>query len=127
MEIQCYTKDQTEISFSKFLIPDDLSKVQVTLQLNERKTPSNLEGNICFTWDLDISNKNHWGDSIQTKSEYLNFYEIAYVTVNNKDKFVIKKEQDVYNLYKFFTGIDIILYLKQFQAFDKTNTIKDDF
>ena len=100
MEIQCYTKDQTEISFSKFLIPDDLSKVQVTLQLNERKTPSNLEGNICFTWDLDISNKNHWGDSIQTKSEYLNFYEIAYVTVNNKDKFVIKKEQDVYNLYK---------------------------
>lgn len=129
MEIQCYTKDKTETSFNKFYIPDDLSKVQVNLQLNDGKNSSSGLGNINFTWDVDISQlkSDYCGEYLPSKSEYLNFYEIAYVTVNNKDKFVIKKEQDAYDLYKYFTGIDINLYLKHFQTLDKTNSIKDDF
>ena len=75
-----------------------------------------------------ICNKGYFNNSkIDLDNFNLNFEETNYVTVDEKDKFIIKTKDDVKNFYKYLTGFDVNLFIKEFENLDRVNSVEKDF
>ena len=118
MKIEYYIKNKEEEVFEVVHIPDykPLSfNVTYNYPVNNN---NNLIGSIEIRW---------YKKDDSPESIYINFYENAYMIVNDKDKFILKNKTDLFKLYKYFTNTDTDLFLKQFKSFDKVQSIEGDF
>lgn len=116
MKIEYYTESNDEEMFQVAILPDVL--LSINISYNKERTNSEGVGNIDICWNKE----NGESDSI-----FLRFHEVTYLVINDKDKFVIKTRADLWALYKFLTKTDTELFLKQFKAFDKVQSIEGDF
>ena len=109
--------------FNTFEIETPLKYV---LRLEDIKT-SEQSGRLGGIYIL-ICNKGYFNNNkIDLDNLNLNFEEINYVTVDDKDKFVIKTKDDVKNFYKYLTGFDVNLFIKEFGNLDRVNSVEKDF
>jgi hypothetical protein len=115
MKIEYYTESKEDEMFQVAFLPDVL--LSISINYNKDKNNDGL-GSVDICWNKE----NGESDSI-----FLRFNNITYLVINDKDKFVIKNRADLYELYKFLTKSDTELYLKQFKAFDKVQSIEGDF
>ena len=116
MKIEYYTESNDEEMFQVAILPDVL--LSITISYNKKRNNDDELGSLDICWNKD----NGDGDSI-----FLRFHDVTYLIVNDKDKFVIKNRTDLRELYKFLTKTDTELFLKQFKAFDKVQSIEGDF
>lgn len=116
MKIEYYTESNDEEMFQVAILPDVLLSISVSY--NKNRTNNDGIGSLDICWNKD----NDDSDSI-----FLRFNNVTYLVVNEKEKFVIKNRADLYELYKFLTKTDTELFLKQFKAFDKVQSIEGDF
>lgn len=116
MKIEYYTESNDEEMFQVAFLPDVLLSINITY--NKERTNNDGIGNIDICWNKE----NGESDSI-----FFRFHNVTYLVINDKDKFVIKTRADLMELYKFLTKTDTELFLKQFKAFDKVQSIEGDF
>ena len=116
MKIEYYTESNQEKMFQVAILPDVL--LSITISYNKKRNNGDELGSLDICWNKD----NGESDSI-----FLRFHDVTYLIVNDKDKFVIKNRADLRELYKFLTKTDTELFLKQFKALDKVQSIEGDF
>lgn len=116
MKIEYYTESNNEEMFQVAILPDVL--LSISISCNTQRNNNDELGSLDICWNKD----NGESDSI-----FLRFHDITYLVVNDKDKFVIKNKSDLRELYKFLTKTDTELFLKQFKALDKVQSIEGDF
>lgn len=114
MKIEYYTESNDEEIFQVAFLPD----VLLSISISYNRSNNDGIGSLDICWNKDN------GDS---DSIFLRFHNVTYLIVNEKDKFVIKNRADLCELYKFLTKTDTELFLKQFKAFDKVQSIEGDF
>lgn len=124
MKIKIYSKCRNgEEYFNNFEIETPLKYV---LRLEDTKS-FDQSGRLGSIYIL-ICNKGYFNNSkIDLDNFNLNFEEINYVTVDEKDKFIIKTKDDVKNFYKYLTGFDVNLFIKEFENLDRVNSVEKDF
>ena len=124
MKIKLYNKCKNgEEYFNTFEIETPLKYV---LRLEDIKT-SEQSGRLGGIYIL-ICNKGYFNNNkIDLDNLNLNFEEINYITVDDKDKFIIKTKDDVKNFYKYLTGFDVNLFIKEFGNLDRVNSVEKDF
>lgn len=115
MKIEYYTESNEDEMFQVAFLPDVL--LSIAINYNKDRNNDGL-GSVDICWNKE----NGESDSI-----FLRFKNITYLVINDKDKFVIKNRADLCELYKFLTKTDTELFLKQFKAFDKVQSIEGDF
>lgn len=117
MKIEYYTDNKTEEIFNVIYIPcDSFFNVEVTYCKTDHQ--NNGIGSIELYWIKE----NKESDSV-----FLRFNLISYIIIDDKDKFIIKNREDLYELYKYFTKSDANLFLKKFKALDKVKSLEGDF
>ena len=124
MKIKIYSKCRNgEEYFNNFEIETPLKYV---MRLEDTKS-SDQYGRLGSIYIL-ICNKGYFNNSkIDLDNFNLNFEETNYVTVDEKDKFIIKTKDDVKNFYKYLTGFDVNLFIKEFENLDRVNSVEKDF
>lgn len=124
MKIKIYSKCRNgEEYFNNFEIETPLKYV---LRLEDTKS-SDQSGRLGSIYIL-ICNKGYFNNSkIDLDNFNLNFEETNYVTVDETDKFIIKTKDDVKNFYKYLTGFDVNLFIKEFENLDRVNSVEKDF
>ena len=123
MKIKIYSKCRNgEEYFNNFEIETPLKYV---LRLEDSKS-FDQSGRLGSIYIL-ICNKGYFNNSkIDLDNFNLNFEEINYVTVDDK-AFIIKTKDDVKNFYKYLTGFDVNLFIKEFENLDRVNSVEKDF
>lgn len=124
MKIKIYSKCRNgEEYFNNFEIETPLKYV---LRLEDTKS-SDQSGRLGSIYIL-ICNKGYFNNSkIDLDNFNLNFEETNYVTVDEKDKFIVKTKDDVKNFYKYLTGFDVNLFIKEFENLDRVKSVEKDF
>ena len=117
MKIEYYTKNKEAEVFEVVHIPE-YNPLSLSVTYNPINNNNDFLGSIVIRWYKE-----------DKSSEYccINIYETTYMIVNDKDKFILKNKTDLFEFYKYFTNTDTALFLKQFKAFDKVQSIEGDF
>lgn len=117
MELKIYykTNDGGE-AFYKRTLPDEMTSIN--LYLNDSGG-----GQIEYLYPHPNDGKKI------SRSDCLSFADdgVTYVEVNGKDKFVLRNRKDFIGFYKYLTDFDVDKFIKDFKAFDKEQTINEDF
>lgn len=123
MKIKLYNKCKNgEEYFNTFDIDTPLKYV---LRLEDSKS-TDQSGRLGGIYIL-ICTKGYFNNNkIDLDNLNLNFEEINYVTVDDK-AFIIKTKDDVKNFYKYLTGFDVNLFIKEFENLDRVNSVEKDF
>lgn len=123
MKIKYYTKckDGEEV----FNVFDIDTPLKYTLRLSDENA---LEHGRLGAIYILVCEKGYYNNNkINLDNLNINFETITYITIDDKDKFIIKNKEDIKRFYKYLTDFDINLFLKEFENLDKIKEVEKDF